>query len=215
VTFPGMPSGVPSGPGLGWINEQFAQIRAQLRTILPSAADTVRPIVQDLVDKQAQLEAQQDTLEEQQADLNAAQEALELLVSGQVQPDTAYAWTQNFAITSATTVYASVTKTVPAGYSRAMVAMVGTAMGFNGSGASAWLYAAPTLTGATGGSEVYTGVANSGGTSIASPYFTLLTGLTGGTSTITLGTQMRVSGATWPASTGNVARVDALLLYLR
>lgn len=131
-----------------------------------------------------------------------------------IEVATAHGWVQGFAITTTTTVYASEDVVVPEGYTRAIVASVGTGMGYNSSGASDWLYVAPTLTGAGGGSEVYTGVADGSGNSIASPYFDLLTGLTGG-DTITIGCQMRTENATWPANGGNVSRVDAQITFLR
>lgn len=119
-----------------------------------------------------------------------------------------------FAITPTPTVFATVSMAVPMGFTRAAVALVGTGMGFNNSGAIDWLYVASTLTGSPGGTEVYTGVGVGGGTSIASPCFSTVEGLTPG-SNLVLGVQMHSGANTWTASTGNAARIDAQATFLR
>jgi len=191
----GLPGSIPSmmPAGQDELVRQIKDLRRDLTELGPSVARSFQPVLDDLA-------AQLATLTD--------------LVANMVTVAVNHAWVQNFAITTTTTVFASLTFTVPAGYTQALIASVATGMGYNSTANPSNLYVAPRMSGASGGSEVYTSVAPGYGMSLAVPYFDLLTGLTSG-QVITISIQMRVDAATWPADPGNVARIDAQATFLR
>lgn len=179
-----------------------------------SVLANVSDIVGDLTATMTDLAAANVTLTAQQATLTAQVADIAALVGTQVYPQVASAWVQSFAITPTPTVYKSVTFTTPAGYTRVLIASVATGMGYNATASSDWLYVAAKPGTLPGGSEVYAGVTVDNGVSLAVPYFSLLTDLTSG-QVITVSIKMRTGIGTWPADTGNVARIDAQATFLR
>lgn len=130
-----------------------------------------------------------------------------------VQMATSSNYINNYAITTISTIRASVTLTVPAGFTQAIVISNPTGMGLNSTAATDYLYVQAVVNGVSGG-ELYTSAGASLGVGLASPFHTTLTGLTGG-QTITVGVATRTSAATWAASTANQANIYATAIYLR
>lgn len=130
-----------------------------------------------------------------------------------VQIATASNGINNYAITTTSTVRASVTLTVPAGFTEAIVIANPTAMGQNSTTSSDYLYVQAVVQTVNGG-ELYTAAPAGLGVGLAAPFHTTLTGLTGG-DTITVGVATRAGLNTWAASTANQANIYATALYLR
>jgi len=127
--------------------------------------------------------------------------------------DTASNYLSSYAITTATTVRASITLTVPTGFTQAVVIANASAMGYNNTAASDYLYVQAVVQG-VGGGELYSAAGAGLGVGLASPFHTTLTGLTDG-QTITVSITTRTSTATWAASASNMANIYATALYLR
>lgn len=130
-----------------------------------------------------------------------------------VQTATSSNGVNNYAITTTSTVRASLTLTVPAGFTQAVVIANPTAMGFNSTASADYLYVQAVVQGINSG-ELYSAAGAGLGVGLASPFHTTLTGLTGG-GTITVAVATRTSTATWAASTSNQANVYATALFLR
>lgn len=130
-----------------------------------------------------------------------------------VQIDTASNGVDAEAITTTATVRASVTLTVPAGMTQAIVLATATASGENSTAASDYLYVSAVVEGVNGG-ELYTAAPAALGASLAAPFNTTLTGLTDGQE-ITVGVATRTGTADWAASTANQASISATVMYLR
>jgi hypothetical protein len=130
-----------------------------------------------------------------------------------VQTDTASNYVNNYAITTAITVRASITLTVPAGFTQAVVIANASAMGYNSTAVTDYLYVQAVVQG-VGGGEMYSAAGAGLGVGLASPFHTTLTGLTGG-DVITVSVTTRTSAATWAASVSNQANIYATALYLR
>lgn len=130
-----------------------------------------------------------------------------------VQIDTASNGVDGEAITTTSTVRASVALTVPAGMTQAIVLTTATGMGENSTTASDYLYVSAVVEGINGG-ELYTSAAAGLGASLAAPFNTTLTGLTDGQE-ITVGVATRTGTAAWDASTANQASIAVTVMYLR
>lgn len=130
-----------------------------------------------------------------------------------VQTATASNGVTNYAIDTVSTVRASVTLTVPSGFSRAVVLANATAMGTNSGTASDYLYCSAVVQAVNGG-ELYASAPAGVGASISSPFQPTLTGLTGG-QTITVGVATRAGTATWVAATANQASIAATAIFLK
>ncbi|MEV4987665.1 hypothetical protein [Pseudarthrobacter sp. LMD1-1-1.1] len=130
-----------------------------------------------------------------------------------VQIDTASNGIDGEAITTTSTVRASVTLTVPTGMTQAIVMATATGMGENSTTASDYLYVSAVVEGVNGG-ELYTAAPAGLGASLAAPFNTTLTGLTDGQE-ITVGVATRTGTAEWAASTANQASISATVMYLR
>lgn len=135
------------------------------------------------------------------------------LATNPVQTATASAGISNYAIDTVATVRASVTLTVPAGFTRAIVISNATAMGTNSGTAADYLYCSATVQAVNGG-ELYTSAPAGIGASISSPFQPTLTGLTGG-DTITVGVATRAGTSTWAADPANQASISATAIFLK
>lgn len=120
-----------------------------------------------------------------------------------IETASASAGISNYAIDTTATVRASVTLTVPAGFTRAIVISNATAMGTNSSTAADYLYCSATVQTVNGG-ELYTSVPAGIGASLSSPFQPTLAGLSGG-DTITVGVATRTGTAAWDAAPANQA----------
>lgn len=134
-------------------------------------------------------------------------------LSSPVQIGTASNGVNNYAITTASTVRASVTLTVPNGFTEAVVTANPTAMGQNSTATTDYLYVMAAV-GTIGGGELYTSAATGLGVGLAAPFHTTLIGLTGG-DTITVSVATRAGFNTWAASTANQANIYATAYFLR
>lgn len=130
-----------------------------------------------------------------------------------VQIGTATNGIGSYAITTTSTVRASVTLTVPDGFSQAVVLANPTAMGFNSTASADYLYAQAIIQTINGG-EIYTSAPAGVGVGLASPFQITLSDLTDGEA-ITVSVATRTNTATWAASTGNQANIYALAYFLR
>ncbi|MDQ0117451.1 hypothetical protein J2T22_000621 [Pseudarthrobacter defluvii] len=130
-----------------------------------------------------------------------------------IETATASAGISNYAIDTTATVRASVTLTVPVGFSRAIVISNATAMGTNSGTAPDYLYCSVTVQTVNGG-ELYTSAPVGLGASLSSPFQPTLTGLTGG-DTITVGVATRAGASTWAADPANQAAISATAIFLK
>lgn len=130
-----------------------------------------------------------------------------------VQIGTATNGVGSYAITTTSTVRASVTLTVPEGFTEAVVIANPTAMGFNSTASPDYLYAQAIIQTYNGG-EIYTSAPAGVGVGLASPFQMTITDLTGGDD-ITVSVATRTNNATWAASTGNQANIYAIAYFLR
>lgn len=129
-----------------------------------------------------------------------------------VSPGSAGLTQQNFATTTAGTVYAQASIAVPPGYTQALV-MNGVSAGATNSGAGTdFLYVAASINGAQGGEQPSQTAAGAYGSGSAFAIRTL-TGLTGGS--ITVECRLRTGSGAWAAAAGNTANVNALILFLK
>lgn len=119
----------------------------------------------------------------------------------------------NYAIDTTSTVRATVTLTVPEGFTQAVVTANPTAMGHNSTATPDYLYVMAVVQGISGG-ELYTSATAGLGAGLAAPFHTTLTGLTGGQA-ITVGVATRAGLNPWPASTANQANIYATAIFLR
>lgn len=119
----------------------------------------------------------------------------------------------NYAITTTTTVRETVSFTVPAGFTKAHVISIATAMGYNNSGGYDALYVQSVVRGVQGG-ELFTGASVGQSVGVSNPFFENLTGLTGG-DVITVSVATRTSFNTWTATTANQANIYASITYTR
>jgi len=130
-----------------------------------------------------------------------------------VQTATASNGVTNYAIDTTSTVRASVTLTVPAGFTRAIITATATAMGTNSGTAPDYLYCSAIVAGVNGG-ELYSSAAAGLGVGLAAPFNPTLTGLSSG-QTITVGVATRAGTATWTAATANQASISATAIFLK
>lgn len=130
-----------------------------------------------------------------------------------VQIGTASNGLNNYAITTASTVRASITLTVPEGFTEAVVTSTATGMGQNSTATTDYLYVMAVIQGISGG-ELYTAAGAGLGVGLASPFQSTLTGLTGGDEII-VSVATRAGFGTWTATTANQANIYATAYFLR
>lgn len=200
--------GMPSARGEDWIPRDLAALRrelTELKAANPFAVMGIKP-VEDGTEFTGNVKIG-GTL-----DLPAGIVGNDALANP-VQIGTASNGLSNYAITTSSTVRASVTLTVPDGFTEAVVTANPTAMGLNSTGTQDYLYVMAVVQ-AIGGGELYTSAAAGVGVGLAAPFHTTLTGLTGG-DLITVSVATRANTNTWAASTANQANIYATAIFLR
>jgi hypothetical protein len=130
-----------------------------------------------------------------------------------LQTATASNGVTNYAITTVSTVRASVTLTVPAGFTQAIIIANATAMGTNSGAAADYLYVSAVVQAVNGG-ELYSSAAAGLGVGIAAPFNPTLTGLASG-QLITVGVATRAGTAAWAAVPANQASIAATAIFLK
>ena len=131
-----------------------------------------------------------------------------------VVPYVAHGEANNFTVSTTLTTKASVTVTVPAGYTRAMVSAVASASAYNPTASSDYIYVSAWIAGDTsiGYAIPSTCPANDSGASTQAAS-ALLTGLTG---SFTVEAAVASAYVDYTTSTGgNVCNIDATVLFLR
>lgn len=119
----------------------------------------------------------------------------------------------NYSVDTTSTVRASVTLTVPDGFTTAVVMTNATAMAQNSTASTDYLYVQAVVDGVNGG-EMYTSAAAGLAVGIASPFNTTIYGLTDGQE-ITVAVATRTGFAAWAASTAAQANIYVTVLYFR
>jgi len=190
-------SQIPAGEDFA--QRQIKDLQRELRELGPSIAKSFAPVI---------------------ADLTAKQVALELLISQVVKPQSIYSSASNFALTTTPTTLKTVTITVPAGFTSAVVTVLARVFAINpnttggpaGTGLD-YLFCHPTV-GAVPGVEMPLVATGSQGSAMnLSPLSTVLTGLTpGGTFTVTVNAS--TDYLSWSAFTNNIAEISGNILWL-
>lgn len=121
--------------------------------------------------------------------------------------------TSEQGVTTTSTPVASVTFTVPEGYTRALVVGTGVAMAYNNSGTGDYLYVMVVIDGVEGG-EVYNYAPAGYATSASIPNSADLTELTAG-STFTVTANVRTSYGDWAPSAANLVTIYSQVQFLR
>lgn len=122
-------------------------------------------------------------------------------------------YTQNFAITAAGGTYASQTITVPAGFTKAVVAVTSRLYGINSTAGLDRLSCVTKIAGSGGFSFQFTVNSGDAGFNV-SPFSTILTGLTPG-GTFLLEVRGNTQVANWAASPINTAEMNGSILWFR
>lgn len=184
MSLPGQPGSVVP-PGEDWVPRELSAIRHEQREAVASIAASFKTTVAELQD----------------------------LIAAVLTTATDQAGLSNYEITTTSTVRASVSFTVPDGFTRAQVMCVAAAMGYNGSGGDDYLYVQAVVQGVNGG-ELYSAARNGYGVGLSVPEFRSLTGLTAG-QTITVGVATRTGFSSWAAIGSNSATIDCQVVFLR
>lgn len=130
-----------------------------------------------------------------------------------VQTATASSGITNYAIDTVSTVRASVTLTVPAGFTRAIVMANASAAGTNSGTSADYLYVSAVVQAVNGG-ELYSSAAAGLGVGLVAPFSPTLTGLSSG-QPVTVSVATRAGTATWTAVTANQASIAATAIFLK
>lgn len=130
-----------------------------------------------------------------------------------VQMETSTNYLSNYEVGTVSTVRASLTLTVPNGFTQAVVIANPTGMAQNSTATADYLYVQAVIQGTPGG-ELYTSAGAGLAVGVASPVHMTLYGLTGGEE-ITVSVATRTGFATWAAAPGNQANIYATAIYLR
>ena len=213
-------SQIPAGED--HVMRAIADIRRELRELAPSIAKSFQPVIArldatdaDLIAKQATLDAQQATLTTAVAGIAANVASINDLLTQVVKPQAVYFETQNFALSHTTaSTFTSATVTVPAGFTSAVVSLVGRVFATNPNTGADYLSAVTKIDG-VGGDSVPLLVGGSGGSGHnVSSIARVLPGLTpGGTFVLALLGNSNI--ADWAANASNVAEVSGTILWFR
>lgn len=130
-----------------------------------------------------------------------------------IQMETSTNYLSNYAIGTTSTVRASLTLTVPPGFTQAVIIANPTGMGQNSTATADYLYVQAIIKGIPGG-ELYTAAGPGLAVGVPSPVHMTLYGLTDGEE-ITVSVATRTGFATWAAAPGNQANIYATAIYLR
>lgn len=131
-----------------------------------------------------------------------------------VKPQGIYTVAQNFALATTDVAVTSQTITVPAGFTSAVISVVGRVYATNPNAAYDYLVIVSKISG-TGGANLPLLVGASGGSGInVSPYSRVLTGLTSG-GTFVVEVRAYVSIANWAANAQNTAELSGTIHWFR
>jgi len=117
------------------------------------------------------------------------------------------------AVTTTETVKATATVTVPAGFTKAQVWAISDAMAYNSTATGDYLYVGATINAYYAG-ESYVNCPSGYATSVSLTAVTALTGLTGG-DLINCTVSSRTGFASWAASSENMWRIQAVVIFSR
>jgi hypothetical protein len=195
------------------VMRRIKDIERFLQELTPSIARSIQPTV-------ARLDATDVDLIAKQAAIAANVASINALLAQVVLPQKIYADATNFAITTAYTVKASTTITVPAGFTQAVVAVTARVLATNSNATgginagSDSLYCKASIAGDVGrGLPVIVLGSGSWGVNV-SPFSTVLTGLTPG-STFTVTANAMAFFQPWATNTNNEAEVSGTILWLK
>lgn len=130
-----------------------------------------------------------------------------------IETATASAGVTAYAIDTVPTVRATVTLSVPTGFTRAIVLAHAVAAGINSGTTADYVYTSAVVAGVNGG-ELYTSAPAGIAASLTAPFTPTLTGLLGG-DTITVGVATRAGTSTWAADPANQASISATAIFLK
>lgn len=170
--------------GEDYLVREIAQLKTQMRELPPSVAQSFQTTV----------------------------DALTALVASTVLPQASSNSVAGLATSTTSTVQTSVEFTVPDGYTQALVVGTATAMAYNNTAGTDYIYAEVIINGVSGG-ELYAAAGAGIAAGVNAPYFTTMTGLTA-EETITVSSSVRTGFASWASSASNVTNVYAQVIFL-
>ena len=203
---PGVPSSqLPAGED--HIMRRLADIERWIREALPSVARSIQPTVD-------RLDAADTAIEANLASINS-------LLTQVVKSQDIFFSAFNFALSTTSTVKASQTVTVPAGFTSAVVSVVSRVFAYNpnttggiGGIGGDYLGGVSVIAGASG-NDLQSVVLGSGSSGVlVSPYTDVLSGLTPG-GTFVLSVKAHSGFLAWSAQTGNTAEMSGTILWLK
>jgi hypothetical protein len=206
-------SGSQIPPGEDFAQRQIADIRRELRELGPSIAKSFQPVID-------RLDAADVAMAARVADIAANVASINALLTQVVKPQSIYSSASNFALTTTPTTLKTVTVTVPAGFTSAVVTVLARVFAINpnttggpaGTGLD-YLFCHPTVAGVSGAEMPLVATGSQGSAMNVSPLATVLTGLTpGGTFTVTVNAS--TDYLSWSAYTNNVAEISGTILWL-
>jgi len=222
-------------PGEDHVMRALADIRRDMRELGPSIMHSFQSVVDELAAHQATLDAQQATLTTTVANLaanvavtntNVANIAanvasINTLITQVVEPQSIYATTNTYVVTTTETTRASVTVTVPAGFTAAVVNVMGRVDGRNGNTTGGWdaaggdlLHTRAVIAGVPG-LDMDLSVLGSGDHDVSvMPLATVLPGLTPG-GTFVLAANVWSEYQNWPAHAKNIAEISGTVTWYR
>lgn len=183
MVLPGTPGAVAPA-GEDYLTKELSTLRSQIRELGPSIAASFQTTI----------------------------DALTALVNSTVVPQASSNSVSGVATSTTSTVEVSVSFEVPNGYTQALVIGTATAMAYNNTAATDYIYAEVIINGVQGG-ELYAAAPAGIAAGVNAPYFTTLTGLTDG-ETITVSSSVRTGFASWAGSASNVTNVYAQVIFL-
>ena len=222
---PGIPSSqIP--PGEDHVMRSIKDIERFLRELTPSIAHSFKPVIDRLDAADIVLAAQQATLTTTVAGLSAAVAdiatnlaSINSLLTQVVKPQAIYNTTNSWAITTTPTVRAAVTIAVPSGYTTAVVSVMGRVDGRNSNSTGGWngaggdlLHSKASIAGVSG-IDMDLSVLGSGDHAVSvMPLATVLTGLSGGTITLTASVWSEYQG--WASHAKNIAELSGTVTFV-
>jgi len=174
------------------VPRQLEELRRQIRELGPSVAKSFKSTVENL-----------------RIAVDAATEA----AASTIVAEAGGTSTSEQGVSTTSNPAASVSFTVPEGYTRALVMGTGVAMAYNNSGTGDYLYVMVVINGNQGG-EVYNYAPSGFATSASIPNYVSLTDLAAGEA-ITVTADVRTSYGTWTPSAANMTTIYAQVQFLR
>lgn len=116
------------------------------------------------------------------------------------------------AITTTRQALATITFTVPTGYTKALVQANAVAMAYNDSAGVDYLYCVASVDIGSSGGETYNSASPGYATSVTAPYYVQLTDLTDGEEFV-VAANARTNTAAWSASTANLVTIYASVIF--